>query len=262
MSLAQVYANMGDYGQVEPLLRQALAIHQSVRNRWDEMLVLNELGILYATVGQYARAYQAFEQGLQHSSDLASDIGAAYLLCNYGQAQRDGCLYNHALLTLERGLGLARAQEDTHLQAIYLSDMALTHLSTGMFVRAIEDAGQALDLFLQLEQPLSTPVVHATLAAAHLGLGNTRSAEASAHQAIAVLDECGGEGPDFPQRDYWMAANVLESLGRQEAAQSARNRALALLLARAERISDTAMRRTFLEVVPVHVAIMRWSNTR
>ncbi len=257
MSLAQAYGNMGDYSRVEPLLLQALEIQQAVRNRWEEMLVLNELGILYTAVGHYEHAYSHLAQAMERSREIGSEIGAAYILCNLGQAQRDAGRLEAAKATLAEGLLLAEAQGDVNLQAIYWSDAALTSLRAGEYMAAIEQAERSLALYAQLEQPLAATTGYAVQAASHLQLGRRPAAEAAVRRALAILDECGGEGPDFPQRDYWLCAQVLALLGDKEAAQHAVAQAVALLQQRAGRISDAAMRQTYLSQVATHAEIMQ-----
>ena len=255
MSLAQVHGNLGDYSAVEPLLKQALEIQQSVHNRWEEMLVLNELGILYTAVGQYAQAINTLEQALAHSRELASDTGSAYVLCNLSQAQRDAGALDAAAETLHQGLRLAQAQGDLNLEAIYLGDAALTSLRAGDAQAAIAQAERALLLFAQLDLPLSCTSVHATLAAARLQRGDRAGAQTDVEAALTLLDGCGGEGPDYPQRDYWLCSQVLHALGDGDGERHAHRRAFALLHQRADRISDQAMRLSYLTQVTVHAAI-------
>ena len=214
MSLAQAYGYMGDYSQVESLLAASAgnpAGHAATAGMrcWQ----LNELGILYTAVGQYEQAFVHLEQAMECSRIIESEIGAAYILCNLGQAQRDAGRLDEAQHTLQEGLLLAQQHGDVSLEAIYLSDAALTSLRAGDWLAAAEQATRSLALFEQLEQPLSSTAVYATLAAAQLGLGEFGAAEAAARAALAILDECGGEGPDFPHRDYWLCAQTLAALG-------------------------------------------------
>jgi tetratricopeptide (TPR) repeat protein len=256
MSLAQSYSFMGDYSRVESLLQRTLDIQQAMRNRWDEMLALNELGILYTAVGQYEKAFVHLEQAMECSRIIESEIGAAYILCNLGQAQRDAGLLDAAQRTLQEGLLLAQQQGDINLEAIYLSDAALTNLRSGNYLHAAEQAERSLALFEQLQEPFSSTAVYATLGAARLGLGNGAAAEQSARAALAILDECGGEGPDFPHRDYWLCAQTLAALGRVETARRAELRAAELLEQRAERISGPSLRHSYLTQVAVHAEII------
>jgi hypothetical protein len=99
-----------------------------------------------------------------------------------------------------------------------------------------------------------------TLAAAHLALGRHTEAFAHSREALRILDECGGEGPDSPQRDYWMCYLVLQPLGETVLAHRALESAYHLLMERAQRISDTNMRVSFLEQVSFNHSIMQASN--
>ena len=175
-----------------------------------------------------------FTQALEISSQLDSEIGAAYVLCNLGQAQRDAGHLDESISTLERGRSLAAAQGEVNLEAIYLSDLALAHLMAHNWDTAAEQAQRSVALFTQLEQPLSSTVAYATLAAAQLALGQRQAAESSARKAVAILDACGGEGPDFPHRDYWLCAQTLAALGYTADAQHAEEQAAHLLCQRAE----------------------------
>ncbi|MBW7883237.1 MAG: tetratricopeptide repeat protein [Caldilineaceae bacterium] len=252
MSMAQTFGYLGDYSQVEGLLLQARQIQQGLRNRWEEMLVLNELGILYTAVGAYDRALAHLERGLELSRQMGSEIGEAYLRCNLGQAQRDSGALAAACSTLSDGLALARAQGDVNLEAIYLGDLALAELHAGAVQLAATHAADSLALFTMLEEPMSTTSVLATLATAQWLSDEARDAARSVQRCLEILDGCGGQGPDFPQRDYFMCGQVLDALGEPDTARHAYMCAHQLLNERAERISDGSMRRSYLENVALH----------
>ena len=153
---------------------------------------------------------------------------------------------------MRASLAMAQAQGNADLEAICEGDLAQTHLRTGEIALALAEAERSLALYTALEQPLSTTGVLATLAVAALALHQHHEALVTAKRALAILDACDGEGPDFPHRDYWICGQVLDALGETESAQTARRRAHELLMARAERISDPAMRRSYLEQIAIH----------
>ncbi|MBK8046338.1 MAG: tetratricopeptide repeat protein [Anaerolineales bacterium] len=256
LSTAQAFASIGDYGKAEPILCRVIEIQRATNNAWDEMLTLNEFGILYMTVGAYESALTYLSTALERSQLINSDIGAAYILCNLGQVQRDCGRLDLAQETFRQGLELADAQQDENLAAIYHSDWAITAMRTGDYVAACQHGELALKIFQELKQPLSTPVVLATLAAAYLAQGNTTTATARVQAAINLLDSSRGEAVDFPERDYWQCSQVLAQLGLQQEAEQARRRAHELLMERAALISDAAMRESFLTKVPVHAEIL------
>ena len=251
LSIAQTLGNLGDHSQAEPLLRQALAIQRSINNRWEEILIYNELGILYLTVGDYGQAATYLQSGLAGSRSIGSALAEAYILCNLGQVQRDIGYYEDAGRSLSSSQALAIQQGDVGLEAICWGDLALTSLRAGRLDDARRQAEQALTRFEELEQTMAMTGVLATLATAQLRLGDDAALD-TARRLLRILDDCGGEGPDFPHRDYWMCAAVLMKLGNRDEAERARRAAHQILMERAARISDTAMRSSYLENIAIH----------
>jgi len=251
LSVAQTLGNLGDHSQAEPLLRQALAIQRSINNRWEETLIYNELGILYLTVGDYGQAINFLQAGLAGSRSIGSALAEAYILCNLGQVQREMGAFEEAAKSLSTSQAMAIQQGDVGLEAICWGDLALTSLRAGRYRDAQQQAQKALAKFEELEQVLATTSVLATLATAQLHLGDDAALDTT-RRLLHILDECGGEGPDFPQRDYWMGAAVLDELGHREEASPARRAAYQLLMARAARISDATMRSSYLENITIH----------
>jgi hypothetical protein len=112
----------------------------------------------------------------------------------------------------------------------------------------------------ELDLHLDTSYDLTTLAVAHLTAGDTAQALDYARQALRILDECGGEGPEFPQRDYYLCSQVLAAVGEDVAARDALHAAASLVLARADKILDPALRQSFLERVPINHQIVRAMN--
>ncbi len=252
LSLAQAHGSLGDHAGALPLLHEARRIQQAIRNRWAECLIWNELGILHWMVGEYGAATETLTRGLALAQAIESEIGTAYILCNLGQVQRDAGELDEAVATLQQGLALARAQDDTGLEAICLGDLALAEQLQGSHSAARAHAQQADALFRALEQEASRCAVLATLAAASLALDDRDAAAAHVADALALLDGPDGDSADFPHRERWSCAAVLDGLGRPDEAAVQRQAARAILLARAERISSDEMRSGYLSNVPLH----------
>ncbi|MEZ4864075.1 MAG: DUF2791 family P-loop domain-containing protein [Caldilineaceae bacterium] len=261
LGIAQTLSTLGDHSKAEPLLREALTIQQALNNRWWEINIWNELGILYLIVGDYTTAQTSLGHGLRLSQEIGYEAGQAYLLCNLGQILREIHKTAEAINVLQEGLQLARLQKDTHLEAIYLSDLALTYLQQGHFAEAVEYAQMSLLQYKALGVELSTTSVLATLAQGQYRLERKAEAIATAQETIRILDACAGEGPDFPQRDYWMCYEVLHAVGEITLANRVLAAAYHLLQQQAQRISDPAMRRSYLENVPFNQRILQTVNS-
>jgi uncharacterized protein YfaQ (DUF2300 family) len=134
--------------------------------------------------------------------------------------------------------------------------LACTALAQEAYGAALERAEQALALFREMDATVSQTADLTVAALALSAMGRVGEARTNAAAALAILERCGGEGPDYPHRDYWRAAQVLAAAGDQVGAAHALGRAQTLLAAAAERIADPAVRERFLRQVPWNRAIM------
>ena len=168
LSIAQALGRLGDHGRAEPLLRQALAVQQSLNNRWWEGLVRNELGILYMMVRRSGTGASEPRGEPADQPRNRDERGQAYSLCNLGQVLRDAGRLAEAEEMLLSALGHAQQQGDRHLEAICHSDLAMVNLAAGKSQAAIEQATVALEQFTKQELHSATTADLGTLALAHM----------------------------------------------------------------------------------------------
>ncbi len=256
-NLAGAMRDAGDYGQAWDHLSAALAIQQAIGNRWDEANVWNGTGIIYLLVGDLPEARACFERGLKLSQELGDEAGQAYFLGNLGLVVRDQGNLAEAEKLLTEGLALAQKQAERHVIALFLSHLAIVSLLVGNLDQTVERANAALTMRRELDLTLWATADLTTLASAYLARGDTAQALDCARQALSILDGCGGEGPEYPHRDYYVCYQVLSASGQEEAARSALQSAYNLVMARAEKIIDPALRRSFLERVEVNREIVQ-----
>lgn len=249
VTLAQAVRGEGDLGQAAVYCRQALALLRAVHSRWWELIVWNELGIISFLCGRYADAQEAYARTEMLSREIGDESGVAYAVANLAQTAREQGDYAAALVQLDRAAAAACSQQDRYLEATCASERGVTLLRAGDPAGAADAAHGALALWAEMELPLATTGDHAVLAAAALAQGDAAAAAAHADAALVLLDGCAGQGPDYPQRDYWMCAAVLAALNRPADADRARATARALLHAQAAKISDDDLRRSYLENV-------------
>jgi tetratricopeptide (TPR) repeat protein len=250
-NLAMTTRDANDYGQAHRYLSEALAIVQATGNRWDELNVWNELGILYQEMGDLAQARRCLEQALQLSRQIGDEGGMIYILGNLGLVDRDLGNLEAAGARLDEGLQLAQKQSDHYIMALFISHLAIISLLRRNLALAIEQANQALKLRREQALLLWTTADLATLAAAYQSGGDGAQAVNYAGQALAILDGCGGQGPELPQRDYFVCYQVFKANGQLEPARSALNSAHRLVMARADNIPDPLLRQSFLENVAI-----------
>jgi tetratricopeptide (TPR) repeat protein len=145
--------------------------------------------------------------------------------------------------------------------SFFLSYLGTVSLQAGRFEQALEQAGTALTLRQELDMRLNTTDDLTTLAATHLAAGDMVEALAYAEQALTILKECKGEGPEFPQRDYFICHQVLATAGQTERAQAALQSAYDLVITQAQKITDPTLRQSFLENVAINREIVATYGT-
>jgi class 3 adenylate cyclase/tetratricopeptide (TPR) repeat protein len=254
-NLALVTRDRGDYSQAQGYFSKALAIQQATGNRWEEVNIWNSMGILYHELGDLSTAQTCLRQGLNLAQEIGDEAGQAYLLVNLGLVACDSGDLAAAERQLTDGLTLAQSQDDKRLVSSFLSYMSITSLRASKLEQAVEQAEKALTLHQELGM-LNAIDDLATLAAAHLAAVNMDQALMYAEQALAILDGCGGGGPEFSQRDYFICYQVLAGVGQEERAQAALQSAYNLVMARAEKITDPFLRQSYLGKVGVNREIV------
>ncbi len=256
-NLAIVNIDAGDYSQGKEYLDAALTILQATGNRWQEVSVWNSMGILYQELGLLAEAQPCLEQGLQLAREIGVEAAkSSHLLCSLGLVKRDQGDLGAAEKFLSQGLALMQTAGNKHQEAFFLSYLSSVSLQAGNLKLAVKRAQAALKLRKALNLRLRTADDFATLAAAHLNAGELSEALYFAQQSLAILEECKGEGPEFPQRDYFIIYRVMLAAGKGQQAKTALAAAHRLVMSRASKITSPLLRQSFLENVAVNREIV------
>ncbi len=256
MSLGQAARSRGDYSRAAELIENAMTIFQSQGNLWWDKIGSNELGIIAMLTGQLSLASQYFQNSIGLSQSIGDTIGEAIALLNLGQTTCDQRDYQTAKKLLIQSRTIADQQGDKDLSAQCWSDLAICSLSLQDPKQAIYSARRAIALFHELgvEPALTTELC--TLAQGHLQLKDYVQATDYAKQAFELLEELGGEGPDYPHRDYFTCYQVFGALDHTDIAQIALTKAYRILQEKSMKISDPAMRSSFLKNVAFNRQIM------
>ncbi|MBV7330101.1 tetratricopeptide repeat protein [Chloroflexi bacterium TSY] len=260
MRVAQVRIREGDYDKAEKLLKDALRIQEAFNDQWQKAVVWSELGVLYLFIGEWAKTIESLQYCLDLFESLEAQIAKAYVLCNLGQVFREQGEVQRAKMTLQDGIKIARSQKDKNLEALYLSDLAQIEFDIQSYPEAIDYSRKALCLFRKMDLDVLTTSDLTLLSLAYLGMGKHIQAAQSARQALDILNKSNGEEQDYPQRDYFRCYKVFSTLNQSQQARSALQFAYGLLTKKAEKISDLAMRHSFLQNVSFNREILQEAN--
>jgi tetratricopeptide (TPR) repeat protein len=259
-NLAAVSVDASGYAEAADYFADALAIQQAIGNRYQEENIWMGLGVLYTELGDRSKARDALEQGWCLCREIGDEAGEAYILYNLGLVARDQGDVDEAERLLREGLYFARVTAAKYLIPFLLSQLGVLYLQARRLDRAIAHANAALEQRRETSQLSETTADLATLAAAYSLYGDVDRAVRYALQAIAILDESGGEGTESPQRDYFVCHQVLDGAGDSRNSLHALQLAYDVVMARAGRISDLEFRRSFLEQVPINRQIVEWAE--
>ncbi|MFQ5594122.1 MAG: tetratricopeptide repeat protein, partial [Anaerolineae bacterium] len=253
-----VYACTGDYSEALRSSREALALAQAIGSKFRELKNLTNLGVITAYLGDYEQAIDLVQEAIRISRAIQDQQGETFALHSLGDFCRILGLYDDALSHLEATLNLAQELEMQFLVAACHNSLALTYhqrRQSGDLDRAIKHARAAISTAQLAEINHYQVVAHSCLALGFLARGEVDEAIEASSWAVEQLEGIGTiEGAE--EEVYFNHFQVLRSAGHSDAWQ-ALQRARQIVRDKAARISDPALRQSFLEQVPLNRQILR-----
>jgi tetratricopeptide (TPR) repeat protein len=201
----------------------------------------------YLELGAYEEAERILREAKAGAERMGLGNALAYAKLNLGVALLGQGRLADARTVEESVLSLFVAQSDRPREAVARTYLAMIHHQAGALDAAAREAltvaGGAT------HTPASRALARAVLADVRLAEGRAAAALAEAEQAMSILTSLDGieEGESRIRVVY---ADALHAAGEAERARAAIAEARERLLARAAKVADTALRRSFLERVP------------
>ena len=256
-NLGIVARHQGDFSQATRVAGRSLEISRQIGVRWLECGLLNTLGIIQLRQGVYGDAKTYLNQALRLSREIGYQYAESEALASLGLLANQEGKNDEALFLCQEALQLS----------LELGDPMLAGYAWMGVGRSLEDLGRPVEAANAFDQALKTRqgVGPCGLAAeARAGLARvalTGEAMTQAQEHVEHILSCveSGAGPpnerldgtEEPVRIYLTCYKVLDLL-QDERAPKVLDSAYAILQARAEKITDLTMRRSFLENVATH----------
>ncbi|MBK9710398.1 MAG: AAA family ATPase [Kouleothrix sp.] len=267
LALHEAYA--GDYARAAQLWTQVLELVRRGGDRALEARALSNLGAAYQYLGQFDQAQQYLEQGLALCDMIGDRHGHAYNVVNLGGVMLLSGDSAAAKRLFEQGLSEATAVDDASLRAGGLWELGRLAELSADDASATSYLQEAYQIYTELGMVARVMETTALLARSALGQGRPAEAREAAMQVWRYLQEHGSAAMDEAVPTYLTIAEVCEALASSTGAlaDGATVRTIvaaghALVMARAERISDPLWRRSFLENVPSNRAVVdRWQRS-
>ncbi len=239
-----VFAALGEYEEALAHYKSALKIDQALGERSGLALKLGNIGQCYADLGDVERA----ESSLGHALKVAEQTGdlsaAADAAVSWGQVklQRGDTLGARELF--ERGLSLATENRERYQEVRALQYIALAHLASGDPPEAALEMAKSATEWAR-KMPMMVGIIYGlTFQALALSkLGRHDEAVVASDEAIELLATTRADGLEHLYR--WRA-DVLAAAGKTDAARAALALADAEVEAKAKKLRDPEMRKSFL----------------
>ena len=295
LNLGALAFNQGDHKKARDIFERALEQARAMDDLWIEGMLLNNLGFIAYEEGRHTLAQTTCQQALDITCRLMDRANEAFLLHSLGNIARDQGDYGEADRHYGQCLALSRDLNDRHTESYALADLglllhyrgehaaacdhcrqamalaealnvsvtqslALTHLGHALLAMKLADqAGDAYRLAMALRQECGehhrAAESQAGLAAALLAQGDISLALAEVEAVLAYLANQPLTGIIEPARVYLTCYRVLQASQDLRATEVLLT-AHRLMQARAAAIEDERLRRSYLDNIPAHEAIV------
>ena len=238
-NIGNIYSrNFNDQRRATTYYEQAWRLAKRSNNRASEAIYVGNLGIAFASMGEYRTALPFLQEGLNLSRQSAYRYTIAAQLVNIGEIQRLVGDLSAAIETLEEGVTITTEIGDHLVESYALAQLALAYFEVGRIDEAQQTAQKAHDLGLEAEHPPST-----NLAVIVFGLVAEKrddTAQALAHFANAAHSSLASKNPDVEGETLYYLARLAAEQGDTTRALVALAQALSLLIYPAKQVTKDA----------------------
>lgn len=246
------YLTVGDYGRGAELYREQLAFERSVGLEANIAVSLGNLGQALYLLGQYAEALDCLEEALPLMENTENRINYGTFLQIVGHIHRLLGDLDQAAAQLQQAVALGRQHGSWYLEANASRMLGDVYRVQGRLEAAAQAYEQSRALRADRQDTSRLRQSQIGLAQVALAQGDVAAAR---EWVTAVLSDDAWQGVTDPHLILFACYEVLQALGDAQAGPLLA-RAHAILLERAERISDAQQRESYLHAVPHHQAIL------
>lgn len=252
-ALSQVYHN--DPAKVYRFTQQRLEVARRAGSAVDEVRALHRLTILWLNVGEYARSRECCQQALRLVERMNSPHNALLFLDFLGLTYHYLGDDITALHYLDQTVQLSKTTGDQRALAYALHWSGQVLLARGELGNAADCYAQAADIRLLHHQPHLAFQSQAGLARVRLAQGHKAAALQLVNPIVAQLDELRRQDVEDPCL-LWLNCLLVLQASCDVRAGAVLDQAHEIVQERAARISDPALRESFLHKISVHAQIV------
>jgi tetratricopeptide (TPR) repeat protein len=143
-NIGLVYQSLGQYPKALEYYEQSLVIKKAIGDKSGESTTLNNIGGIYDSLGQYPKALEYYEQSLVISKVIGDKSGESTTLNNIGVVYRSLGRYPKALEYYEQSLAISKVIGDKSGEGTTLNNIGGIYDSLGQYPKALEYYEQSL----------------------------------------------------------------------------------------------------------------------
>lgn len=255
-SLAVYYGETGDLARAAELENQAAEIARRVGDRLLESKSIGNLGVDYIRLGLYKLARASLEQSLALHKALGTRRGRAYNMGNLAEVHLRMHDLPGARRLAEEALAEATAVGDEYFIPDCWQTLGSIDWQAGDYATAAASFAKAAEGYRRIGAGAAAIEGLAGLARCALAEGRLEQTQKHAVEIRDYLNNHGTEGADKPAFCFQTIAEIFDALGEAGEMRAAVETGYHILLERADKISNSEWRKSFLENVEYNRALV------
>jgi len=219
---------------------EALDLYRRVGDRKWEAETLNNVGLVYHSLGEMQKALDIYNEALPLRLAVGDRRGEAITLNNIGLVYRSLGEMQKALEKYNEALPLRRAVGDRRGEAITLNNIGMVYRSLGEMQKALEKYNEALPIFqtITVGDRADQAVTLNNIGVVYQSLGETQKALEKHNEALSLRRAVGDRRGEAVTLNN--IGDVYRSLGETQKALEKHNEALSLRRAVGDRSGEAA----------------------
>jgi len=260
-NVSAFYTETGDLAKAAQLLDQQLSINQRTGNIEGEVVGLSNLGYAYILLGMPEKSIPALQRCIEMAQSIGHRFFRVYGRLNLALAFIRGDDVLTALEELAQCLPELKDLNDEFGYAVGQTYTGMAKEHCGRLDEALVDFNQSADSLRKIGALSNVHDAEAGMARCLLAAGRKAEAFVSVAPVWDYLQQQKGAGMEFPLLAYQSCAEVYSAVGEETLVKSVIESGYDELMARANKISLTEWRQSYLEKVPEHRYIRaRWQE--
>jgi predicted ATPase len=134
--LGNIYATQGDYAPARTASDESLNVFRDAKNRWMSSRPLGNLGLICYQLGDYDAACSYLQAGLEIYQEIGDQANIAFMLATLADIDRIQGEYLHAGVLYEESLAIRRRMGDEFSITLLLANLGSIHLQEGNLLQA------------------------------------------------------------------------------------------------------------------------------